>query len=180
MVGSPESLVLVPQLQSDGDGGTTVRYTVPSVSRNFLPGSSVTVRASGATVPAFSTAITVPTAITLTQPNLQAPSTTIARSADFAIAWTGGGPAGTVNFQLGQGDGENNTTVYCSAPSGAGALLIPASALGYLTPTSELGPADQSGWSVYSASEHVLTVEDWTIRVLAEPPDFVEGTVVVE
>jgi hypothetical protein len=53
--------------------------------------------------------------------------------------------------------------------------VIPVSALSYLTPTS-----DGAAFGVHSVSLELLTVQDWTIRVVAEPPDFLEAEATVE
>jgi hypothetical protein len=184
MVGSQQSLVLVPQLRSLGDRGSSLIYTAPPGAMGFLPGHSLTITASGATVPAFSVSITVPTAITVTQPDLKVlgcsstgcpPPLTISRTLDFPITWTGGGPAGDVHFEFVQIVGGTNMVIDCSAPSSAGHSVIPVSALSYLTPTSA-----GVSFGVNSVSLELLTVQDWTIRLVAEPPDFVETEVTVE
>jgi hypothetical protein len=181
MVGAM-SLVLAPQVYSLGDGGTSVRYAVPPGSTGFPPGQPLTITASGATVPAFSLAISVPTAIAVTQPDLNASPLTIVRSMDLPIAWTGGGPVGNVNFSLLQDVGGTTIDVQCSAPSSAGHGVIPASALSYLIPTGQGGAYGPLGaaFGVGSSSVVNLTAYDWRVRAVAEPPDLVVGSATIE
>lgn len=181
LVGDQKSALLVPEVKPLAKGGSSVRYALSPDSMHFAPGDALTITASGDTVPPFSAEITVPNSITLTQPNLTSSSLTVVQSKDFAVAWTGGGPAGDVTLEFNQRVGATMTVVQCSAPAGGGRAVVPASALGYLTATTELSSGVfGTAFGVHSSSVKTLTVQDWSIRLVAEPPDFVESNITVE
>jgi hypothetical protein len=91
----------------------------------------------------------------------------------------GGGPTGSnVTFGFIQSVGATTTVVSCSSPASAGSGVIPSSALSYLTATNE--PSSEPAFGIGSSSVASVTVQDWEIRIVAEPPDFVEFVVAVE
>jgi hypothetical protein len=153
LVGDQRSALLVPEAKPLAKGGSSVGYALSPDSMHFAPGDALTITASGDTVPAFSAEITVPNSITLTQPDLFSSSLTVVRSKDFPVAWTGGGPAGDVTVEFNQGVGATRTVVQCSVPAGGGRAVVPASALGYLTATTELGSGGfGAAFGVWSSS----------------------------
>jgi hypothetical protein len=181
LAGGQKSAFLVPQVISLADGGSSVSYSLTQGSMLFGPGDTLTITASGETVPPFSAEITVPNAIALTQPDLRAPSLIIVRSMDLAVVWTGGGPTGDVTFGVIQDVGPTSTSVSCRSPASAGRGVIPASALGYLTAsTASTSGSDGAAFGVYSSAVKYLTVQDWQIRIVAEPPNPVATTVSIE
>ena len=181
LVGGQKSAFLVPEVTSFADGGSSVGYSLSQGSMLFGPGDTLTISASGETVPPFSAEITVPNAIALTQPDLRDPFLVIVRSMDLAVVWTGGGPTGDVTFGLNQDLGPTTTSVSCRSPASAGRGVIPASALGYLTAsTASTSGSGGAAFGVYSSAVKYLTVQDWQIRIVAEPPNPVATTVSVE
>jgi hypothetical protein len=182
LVDGQKSALLMPQVQLLADGGSSLGYALSPDSMGFPPGDTLTIAASGATVPPFSVEITVPNAVTLVQPDLRSSSPTVVRSMDLPLVWTGGGPTGDVTFGLTQDVGATTTNVSCRSPASTGRGVIPASALGYLTASSASSSGSDGGaaFGIYSSSVKYLTVQDWQIRIVAEPPDRVESTVSVE
>jgi hypothetical protein len=172
VTGAGAPIALTPMTGTLNDGGSAVGYT-PALNNqldggNVSLGGALAIVGSGATVPAFSTTVAVPGSVTLTQPELVDASTfTISRSADLPLAWTGGGPAGTLSFEVEQIASTTVTIVVCTFPENAGSGVVPAAALSYLTPSSNLdaGPAGATSVGVLLLSSQVVTVSDWTIGV---------------
>jgi hypothetical protein len=182
LVDGQKSALLIPQVQPLADGGSSLGYVLSPASMRFLPGDTLTISASGATVPAFSAEIIVPKAVTLIQPDLRSSSLTVVRSRDLPVVWTGGGATGEVTFGLNEDVGATTTSVSCRSPASTGRAVIPASALGYLTASSasSSGPDGGAAFGIYSSSVKYLTVQDWRIRIVAEPPDHIASIVSVE
>jgi hypothetical protein len=138
----------------------------------FAPGDIVTIRASGAVVPAFSLTVSIPGPTTFVLPATDAASLTIVRSQDLPLAWTGGDPSnGLVLVTINEGaeDATNTTGTFinCVLPAGAGSGVVPASLLGdYLVPSgADGGPLAYI--SVASFAKSTASVGDWTITVTA-------------
>jgi hypothetical protein len=129
----------------------------------FMAGSTFTITASGATVPAFSIPVRMPDPIQLTAPSFStdpnAPPVTISRSSDLPVAWTAG-TSGTVDVQVLVSGDAGVTEVECLFPESAGAGVVPASLLGQLPPGS-------GQLSVNTKATPTLTVDDWSIGVNA-------------
>lgn len=169
--GGQKAALLVPEIQQGPDGEPSVSYALSPSFGGFAPGDAVSITASGADVPPFVAEITVPGAIRVVQPDLSASSLTVQRSDDLPVTWTGGGPVGEVTFGINEGVGRTSTEITCSTPSSRGRGVIPAAALAYLTPASAwISASDGAAFGVYTASATHLTVQDWSIRVVAEPP----------
>jgi hypothetical protein len=146
-----------------GDGG-------PS----FGAGDTLTVSASGAAAPAFTGTVTLPGTIQVTAPPPPSPTAPdgavlpfpalaapIVRTADLAIAWTGGS-SGSVLVGLG---GSGGSAVQCQFPESAGGGVIPAAALAYLPAT----PSDAGGvsalLSITPRSTSTVVQSGWGIQI---------------
>jgi hypothetical protein len=71
--------------------GASNQYTYTASSSMFSAGQTLTVSASGATVPAFGPeSVAAPALAVLTSPAASGGAYTITTSADLAVAWTGG------------------------------------------------------------------------------------------
>jgi hypothetical protein len=79
-------------------------YQTPALSTGsvFAPGQTLTVAASGATVPAFGPqSVTAPGTFTVSAPTWASGSApTVSASSDLALAWTGGQSGALVTFEL--------------------------------------------------------------------------------
>jgi hypothetical protein len=97
---------------------------------------------------------------------VDASSLAIARCADLPIAWTGGA-AGTRTFQVSQTLGATGTLVVCTFPESAGSGVIPAAALGYLTPSGALdgGSPESTSVGLSMFASQSVAAGDWTIAV---------------
>jgi hypothetical protein len=167
VTGGSASIALAPMAVSSGDGGAAEQYAPLQHAGTVSSGQTLTIAASGATVPAFSTNLVVPDAVTFTQPDIvDASSLAIGRSTDWPIAWTGGS-AGTLTFQVSQTLGATGTLIVCTFPESAGSGVIPAAALGYLTPSSALdgGSPQSTSVGVSTFASQSVTAGDWTVAV---------------
>ena len=156
-----------PIALAPADGGSGEQYAPLQHAGTVASGQTLTIAASGATVPAFSTNLVVPDAVTFTQPDIvDASSLAIGRSTDWPIAWTGGS-AGTLTFQVSQTVGATGTLIVCTFPESAGSGVIPAAALGYLTPSSALdgGSPESTSVGVSTFASQSVTAGDWTVAV---------------
>jgi hypothetical protein len=181
ITGGQAPVVLAPVVDSLTDGGLAFTYDVSTVATPISPGDSLTITATGATVPAFSVDLVVPQPVTLTSPDpagaMSASGWTISRSRDLPFAWTGGS-TGNVRFWVGQSVGATSTIIDCEAPASSGSGVIPAAALGYLTPA----PAGYNGPSASFgiSSRQEFTVDGWDITVAALPFDSLDSAVTIE
>jgi hypothetical protein len=98
--------------------------------RIFMDGETVNFSAAGMTgeVPAFTGMLTVPPSITVTMPMLMTGMTTIPRSSDLVINWTGGS-TGDVTARLLSSSAGVTTLVSCTYQASAGTGTIPMSVM---------------------------------------------------
>jgi hypothetical protein len=144
-VGVPASSVtLVPGAQGPDDYGYT-DLTAPGDGGAFAPGTSFTISATGATVPAFAGTVVMPEDIRFTAPVLLAaaspsdfPTFAIVRSLDLSFAWNGGS-LGDVLILLRQSAAQGSTEISCTFAASAHGGVIPAALLSALTPTDTPG-----------------------------------------
>jgi len=105
----------------------------------FDGGETLSVSAAGsADLPAWSGTVVAPAPADFTAPSFDG-NLTIQRSSTLSVAWTGGG-AGQVRFfvataETASGQTTRTVSVSCEAPASAGAMSVPAAALGRLSPT---------------------------------------------
>jgi len=96
----------------------------------WVGGEILTVRADGdpSGAPSFSLSAKAPAPITVTSPSLDL--RTLARGADVAIDWTGGGDDDVVRVQVGNPQAEGETVrLRCDVPARDGRVTVPAAAL---------------------------------------------------
>lgn len=142
-------------IQPDG----AYNYTFEASDTLFSSGQTLTISATGATVPTFGPlSVVAPGAITLTEP--EAPYT-IATSSDLPVAWTGGETGAT--FVL-EGLSERPASyLYCSWDASVGSGVVPQAVLASLAGQS-------NGYVVYGQSTTTtLTASDYSIEEVALP-----------
>jgi hypothetical protein len=168
VTGGSATKTLMPVAAMSKDGGAAEGYLPLGNAGTISPGDTLTITASGATVPAFSASIAEPDIIAITEPELaDASSFTFSRSSDLAVAWTGGGAVGSLTVAIGQIVGGTITTVACVFPESAGSGVIPAAALGLLMPSTALPGGALGGTSLTftTSADQEVTAGDWTIAV---------------
>ena len=136
-------------------------YPGPSVgdamSTNTMlwpPGASLSMTSSGATVPAWSTAVTMPPLATVTA-SFPASGATFPRASDFSVTWQG---APELVFSL-EKEAGGIEQMYCVLAGGQG--TVPASALG-------LVPAGSYTVELFAANRQYLDAGGWSIRATAD------------
>lgn len=110
-------------------GGTNV-YQYTSSSPGFSAGQTLTVTASGATVPAFGPeAVVAPQLTQLTSPAVATDggTTIIPTGADLPITWNGGQPGATMILEAAASNGQSYTL--CTWNGTAGQGVVPSAAL---------------------------------------------------
>ncbi|MDP1916922.1 MAG: hypothetical protein Q8L14_11775 [Myxococcales bacterium] len=115
----------VVTLSGLADGGVTLMpmelgYQASISGAVFIPGGTIGVSTTGATVPAFTAQVTAPSGATLTAPICaQSTCPAISKAAGLTMTWSGG--AGTVAIELLAGSEQ----VTCEYPAAAGTATIP-------------------------------------------------------
>ena len=117
----------------------TKSYGTTSLSGYLGGEETVTIVATGADVPAFETTMTYPLLLLLTSPDASATEgvATASRTDDLVLEWDRGAPGKTFLVQT-QNTNPSDAFLNCSVPSETGVLAIPAAALAYLAPSTEL------------------------------------------
>jgi hypothetical protein len=127
-------------------------------------GETLTLTASGATVPAFSTSVTAPAPIVVAAPAAPAGGAklTVSRSSDLTFTWTGGGGA-TVGGGISAVYGSTAESVTCTVPASAGTFTLPASLIAQL-------PASPTGVGLFASSwtEAEVVSGSFTFRFQAD------------
>jgi hypothetical protein len=145
--------------------GTVLERTISYFSalpRPIVPGETVEMSASGsADVPAHHGEVLLPPLVTGFEPALDG-SVRVDRTEDLRVAWTPE-PHGSVSVGIVVSDAESGsgTAVRCSASASSGEILLPASMLRELPPTSSTAGGRiyveqqnqlvlfRTGWSIY-------------------------------
>jgi hypothetical protein len=175
MGGSPGAVVSAGMVTiSGGVPGTILlpqsadnRYLSQQVGFRYAANDMLTVNATGATVPAFSTMVTFPSTLTVTSPT----TLTTLRKAGLSVAWTP--TTGSVTVYIPQYSTTPNTLISCVYDAALGTATIPASALADLTTgmtatvsvstnattTSTAGPYEVMLAANYSAFSASVTVQ---------------------
>jgi hypothetical protein len=152
-----------------GSSGAYSYFSPSPGDPTITGGSALTVSGSGATVPAFTAAITMPDDIAVTMPAQPASFTTpiaVSRSADLAIAWTGGG-VGDVSVVAEQQVSTNTfTMISCSFPSSAGSGTVPAAALADFAST-DAGGNPTTVLTIAPLATQTVTQDGWQLRIYA-------------
>lgn len=116
------------------------------------PGDMITVTADGTTVPGYTETLAMPSKVTVTSPAKPTGALSVARSADFTVAWSGG-TTGDVELSASSGT-QGAPFVYCQLSASAGTGTIPAALLAML-------PAGTGGIGVTGWSTMTKQVDDW-------------------
>jgi hypothetical protein len=112
----------------------------------FTAGQTLTVSASGATVPGFGASVVAPAVVALTAPASSASGFTITTSSNLAVAWTGGQSGAQMLLEgvvLPNSSPGYNYFV-CTWDAAAGKATVPSAMM--------TGLAGQSGYLVYGQS----------------------------
>lgn len=123
----------------------------------FTGGSTVTMSAAGAAVPAFTASLTMPAKATITspfEPSAGSPYLMIDRTRDFTATWTGGGDQ---RLQVALDGPSATSRLICRFDASAGRGTIPASTLALL-------PAGQGGFSMAAISTTEVFAGDWAVE----------------
>lgn len=129
----------------------------------FTQGATLTVQASGATVPAFSTTLVGVGVISVTSPTTS-PGVALAvdRSVPFSTTWSGSS-VGDVSISLSRsettGPSTHSVIVTCTYAASVGSGSVPATLLGQI-------PAGSNGALViYGGARKSISAGDWTVYV---------------
>jgi hypothetical protein len=116
---------------------TTNSYQYSSSSPGFTAGQTITVTASGATVPAFGPeGVAAPQLTQLTTPQITPDSGTviIPTGADLVVTWSGGQAGATMLLEAAGSNGQDYT--YCTWNGSDGKGIVPAATLKPFSGTS--------------------------------------------
>lgn len=122
----------------------------------FAGGETVTIKGTGADVPAFTLSVTLPSRPSITSPTKPAGNgaLTINRAQDFSVAWSGG--TGKLYAFVGNPAGAAGGTLYCEFDAAAGTGTIPSGALARLSP-------GMGSFGAYSYVRTSVDVADWRV-----------------
>jgi hypothetical protein len=125
-------------------------------------GETLTMRASGGEVPAFSGTVRAPTTATITVPSAPpAGQSLVINRASFGISWSGGSGS-MVYLQLGRSSSSTQSVMLqCVFDGSAGSASIPPAAMAYITPGS-------SGYlAAYTRNTTPVIAGSWAITLQA-------------
>ncbi len=117
--------------------GTTNFYEYSSSSAGFFAGQTITLTASGATVPPFGPEnVVAPQLTQITSPPIYADggTTVIPTGADLVVTWSGGQAGATMLLEAASGNGTDYT--YCTWNGSDGKGIVPAATLKPFSGTS--------------------------------------------
>jgi hypothetical protein len=125
-------------------------YTYGPVDGNavFSDGDTITVAGTGAAVPAFSQALTIPTIPKITAP---ATTATVPRASDLTVTWTGGNRLAVTEFELYQMAATEVLTCAVTDTANSGTTTLPSTLLEMMTP----GTFNMIGFSVATTTAMV-------------------------
>lgn len=120
-------------------------------------GETVTISATGDTVPAFTTELLAPSHVDITLPIQPADDAPLPldRTADLVLTWDDGG-FGELVVLL----GDPTTSITCKFPTAAGTATIPSAAL------QKLAPSSLGFFLMEPASRKDLVVGEWTVQIV--------------
>jgi hypothetical protein len=152
----------VPVTPGDGPANPDF-YAYDGDSIQLRAGQTLTVSASGATVPAFGPAsIVAPALPVLVAPAAVSGFYTIPTSADLVVEWTGGEAGGTFSFVAQGADGTRY--LECEWPASLGQGTIPRAILAPFAGTSNDGATIDYGQQVATS----FTAGEYTISMTAQ------------
>jgi hypothetical protein len=132
VTGATAPIVLMPPAADAGPYGPQYDWGSTPGGATFGPGSTLTVAASGDTVPPFMATVTMPDLLTVTSPTPDFTGTvTVFQSKDLPITWTGA-TSGTIQVLMSQSDNNVNIQMVCQFPASAGTRTVPAATLSNL------------------------------------------------
>lgn len=161
---------LVPVTLDPAGGG----YGVVSGNGPLYTTSSLTVAAGGDLAYGdFSVTLSAPPNLVYAVPGESAGEIVLDRTRDFAVAWAKAPDDAEAELRVVErGDGETVTSLVCTAPVSAGALVVPAAAIAALPP----GGSDRartialSLTTVASRAATLSTKERLSVRAERQPP----------
>jgi hypothetical protein len=168
------SEVTTPQGPVDTVG---YQYTAPP-GMTVTNGDTVAVSAAGATVPPFTTSVTVPGTLSVSAPlTSYSGIVTLSRSGGLGVTWTYGGDgpdggAAPVVVDIEQGDPvQGNTSIVCTFPAESGAGQVPAEATSNLAlAVVQVAEPSTTSISVNAINQVTVTPPGWTVQVLGVSP----------
>lgn len=148
--------------------GTDGRYPAQTGSTQiFSGGENLTVAFTGAkdSIPAFAgKALAAPSEVVVTPAISFLAPTTVSRTTDFKLTWTGGGQ-GNVTVNLGTvQNGLKSVGIQCEAAASAGTLTVPQAAVAKLQPTST---TQNGSISVLASNSTEFTAGDAKVTYVA-------------
>ncbi len=118
------------QLTFDAGDGYNALDSITDTTLLWGSGDTITISATGATVPAFSGTVVVPDDLTVTSPTLSLTTpTTVPVASDLVISWTTN--AQTVDVFL--AGSVSGPSIFCTGTGAAGGLTVPHQLLGNLS-----------------------------------------------
>lgn len=131
------------------------------MAARWRAGETVTVRAAGATVPAFEAMLAFPASITVTEPAVSPLAMLrVPRATPLTTRWTAMGTAGEVNVSVVSTAMNTVTLATCTYPISAGMAVIPSAVLGNLV-------AGTGSFSVTATAATTVTAGGWSVAVAA-------------
>jgi hypothetical protein len=133
----------------------------------WQPGTAIPMTSQGsASVPPWSTTVTMPPLATVTAPMITGAAMTSTRQSDFSVAWTG-----TPDLTISLSSNFGSEQIACTFSGGHG--VLPAADLGLLPP----GVYDME---IFTANRQYFQAGDWSIRATADTDAICAGGVLCE
>lgn len=161
VAGGARTITLTP----DADGGYAAES---SVQPSWAGGETLTLTASGAAVPSFTTTIPAPVKMTLSAPDIRsgAMPLVVPRTSDLQLTWTGGSE--TVELGLWNQDNQPTAQLLCRFPASRGSGTVPAAALQHLRPGTGY-------FILQTVSRKTVTAGPFSVSILAAMGSEVSG-----
>ena len=137
-------------------------YSFSGALATFTAGSDVTMSASGDAIAAFSTHVTFPASITVTNPGASGP--VIDHTKDLALAWTGGGSS-QVLVNITETVLDRAVIIQCVFDAAGGSATVPAAALSDLEAATLGSGGGEGDLSILSVGLQELTPGGFPIIV---------------
>ncbi len=163
----------------DIGGGTSSATLAPASDSSYayggnLPtyaaGDSITVSASGAAIPAFSTSVAFGSPISITAPGLSG-APVIDHTKDLAITWTGGGSS-HVLVAISESVPDRSVFITCVFDEVSGSATVPAGAVSDLEVATLGSGSGQGDLSIFSAGVANVSPGGFPVIVFAGPRVF--------
>ncbi len=139
-----------------------IAYGYGSMVHDFVDGEELTISTTGATVPGFSTTLSMPARASVERPG----SLAVDRSQPFTFRWTGGEGEVAIYWSF-----WGTQSIDCRFPASAGSATVPAGVMAMLV-------ADEGYLTFITRTEVKLAAAPWDVQVYAlEQAAWPDGTV---